>query len=111
MSNKESKTCIQMKNDTSEHWDTASQNGFIPLLGEPIFYRTNKENSYASFPMKIGMVCEQQKNFLFLGVIPQLIQKLQQKKILMDYLKIMQKYLLQKKTLTYFLFERRMNYV
>ena len=39
MSNKELKTRIQMKNDTPEHWDTASQNGFIPLLGEPIFYK------------------------------------------------------------------------
>jgi hypothetical protein len=40
-----------MKNDTPEHWDTASQNGFIPLLGEPIFYRDENDTIYG---VKLG---------------------------------------------------------
>lgn len=44
MSNKELKTRIQMKNDTADAWSRVSDpsqvtNVFIPLLGEPIFYR------------------------------------------------------------------------
>lgn len=54
MSNKELKTRIQMKNDTADNWATASTNGFIPKLGEPIFYRTGNNTDGYSFAMKIG---------------------------------------------------------
>ena len=53
MSNKELKTRIQMKNDTAENWATASTNGFIPRLGEPIFYKEQDGEGF-KFSMKIG---------------------------------------------------------
>ena len=53
MSNKELKTRIQMKNDTAENWATASTNGFIPKLGELIFYKEQDAVGY-SFKMKVG---------------------------------------------------------
>lgn len=51
MSNKELKTRIQLKNDTASNWDIASTNGFIPKLGEPIFYR---EEGGTIYGMKMG---------------------------------------------------------
>jgi hypothetical protein len=40
-----------MKNDTAANWSTASTNGFIPLLGEPIFY---KDANNVIYGMKVG---------------------------------------------------------
>ena len=54
MSNKELKTRIQMKNDTAENWATASTNGFIPKLGEPIFYKEQDGDGFKFPKMKIG---------------------------------------------------------
>ena len=56
MSNKELKTRIQMKNDTAEAWQRVSDpsqvtNVFIPLLGEPIFY---KDANNVIYGMKVG---------------------------------------------------------
>ena len=42
-----------MKNDTAENWATASTNGFIPKLGEPIFYKEQDGEGF-KFSMKIG---------------------------------------------------------
>ena len=58
MSNKEIKTRVQMKNDTPEAWQKVSDpskvtNVFIPLLGEPIFYREEDGEGY-KFQMKVG---------------------------------------------------------
>lgn len=58
MSNKEMKTRVQMKNDTPEAWQRVSDpskvtNVFIPLLGEPIFYREQDGEGY-KFQMKVG---------------------------------------------------------
>ena len=38
MSNNTIKTRVQIKTDTSTNWQTAGNNGFIPLKREPIFY-------------------------------------------------------------------------
>lgn len=56
MSNKEIKTRIQMKNDTAEAWTRVSDpsqvsNVFVPLLGEPIFYR---DQNGLCLGMKVG---------------------------------------------------------
>jgi hypothetical protein len=51
MASKTLKTRILMKNDTAENWDVSSQNGFIPLLGEPIFYKDNNDTMYG---VKLG---------------------------------------------------------
>ena len=66
MSNKELKTRIQLKNDTAENWQTASDNGFIPKLGEPIFYREQDTIGY-SFKMKIGDAIRTADSLPFLG--------------------------------------------
>ena len=50
---KEIKARLQIKNDTAENWVTASTNGFIPKLGEPILYKEVDENGF-KFVMKIG---------------------------------------------------------
>ena len=54
MSNKELKARIQLKNDTPESWETASQAGFIPKLGEPIFYKEQDGDGFKFPKMKIG---------------------------------------------------------
>lgn len=66
MSNKELKTRIQLKNDTAENWKTASDNGFIPKLGEPIFYKYSDITGY-SFKMKIGDAVRTADSLPFLG--------------------------------------------
>lgn len=58
MSNKELKTRIQMKNDTAEAWTRVSDpsqvtNVFVPLRGEPIFYREEDGEGF-KFSMKVG---------------------------------------------------------
>lgn len=58
MSNKEIRTRVQMKNDTAEAWQKASDpsqvtNVFVPLLGEPLLYR-EKDGDGWKFSMKVG---------------------------------------------------------
>lgn len=45
-------TRIQLKHDTEANWNTASINGFIPLVGEIIIYDPDDNNYYPR--MKIG---------------------------------------------------------
>jgi hypothetical protein len=53
-----------MKNDTSTNWDIASQKGFIPLLGEPIFYRNESGDIYG---MKVGNGADTPNELAFIG--------------------------------------------
>lgn len=58
MSNKEIRTRVQMKNDTTEAWQKVSDpsqvtNVFVPLLGEPFLYRVMDGDGW-KFSMKVG---------------------------------------------------------
>ena len=64
MSNKPVWTRLQMKNDTSTNWDIASQKGFIPLLGEPIFYRNESGDIYG---IKVGNGVDTPNELAFIG--------------------------------------------
>ena len=64
MSNKQVWTRLQMKNDTSTNWDIASQKGFIPLLGEPIFYKNENGDIYG---MKVGNGVNTPNELAFIG--------------------------------------------
>ena len=54
MADKVFKTRIQMKNNTTEYWDSV-QNSFIPLFGEIIIYSDkDAEGNLLPAKMKIG---------------------------------------------------------
>lgn len=54
MSEKQIKARVQLKNDTAQNWATASDNDFIPKLGEPIFYKEQDGDGFKFPKMKIG---------------------------------------------------------